>query len=650
MWPCWSDGYATSAPPMTCRWSAPARRWPPAVPVRSATPWSQEVATRLFGAEVTPERVIGETLIRSTPDSTASGEALRSAVHANAVQAHRSFAEFTADPLASWVETTFGLAVEEGTGRLVRRDPDHRHRCRRRAGVVDRGGCRLVRDRASQRAAGGIQRSASRQPAARLRVPPAPVPVQGRHHLRLAWSPRTCDTSPAPTRPASPTTPTRPCCRWAFCRECGQEYLVVAKATRDRQEVFVSRRDNDASGGDRVTGYLYVSSDLPWPDDPLATGRLPESWLITDPATDRVEILDSKRKYLPEKVFLQPDGTLDDGGSGLPAWFVSTPFAFCMRCGVSYEQVRGNDFGKLATLDAEGRSSAMTLLSASIVGNLRKVPEDELPRSARKLLTFVDNRQDASLQAGHFNDFVQVAQLRAALHTATQRRRTRRVDAREPRQRGHRCDEPERAGLRHEPGRQVRCPQGCRTRAPLGRGVPAVRRPSAWLAGDHAQPRADRSAEGRLPRPSRARPPTKSPGPAPTCWTRISAEQREELARILLDELRRVRAVEVDCLQRRGSTGSSAWPAPTSSTRGRLGEDERVVEAGVAIPRPARAGGRRALLAVSGRGAFGKYLRRDAAGLPGPVTTDDATRVIEDLFEVLSRAGVLARTDAADGA
>lgn len=61
----------------------------------------------------------------------------------------------------------------------------------------------------------------------------------------------------------------------------------------------------------------------------------------------------------------------------------------------------------------------MTLLSASIVGNLRKVPEDELPRSARKLLTFVDNRQDASLQAGHFNDFVQVAQLRAALHTAT---------------------------------------------------------------------------------------------------------------------------------------------------------------------------------------------------------------------------------------
>jgi len=86
-----------------------------------------------------------------------------------------------------------------------------------------------------------------------------------------------------------------------------------------------------------------------------------------------------------------------------------------MRCGVSYEQVRGSDFGKPAPLDAEGRSSAMTLLSASIVRSLREVPSDQLPLSARKLLTFVDNRQDASLQAGHFNDFVQVSQLRVAL-------------------------------------------------------------------------------------------------------------------------------------------------------------------------------------------------------------------------------------------
>src|SRR5450830_480713 len=35
--------------------------------------------------------------------------------------------------------------------------------------------------------------------------------------------------------------------------------------------------------------------------------------------------------------------------------------------------------------------------------------------SARKVLSFTDNRQDASLQAGHLNDFVQVVLLRSAL-------------------------------------------------------------------------------------------------------------------------------------------------------------------------------------------------------------------------------------------
>ena len=38
-----------------------------------------------------------------------------------------------------------------------------------------------------------------------------------------------------------------------------------------------------------------------------------------------------------------------------------------------------------------------------------------------KLLTFTDNRQDASLQSGHFNDFIHVSLLRCALHAALQR-------------------------------------------------------------------------------------------------------------------------------------------------------------------------------------------------------------------------------------
>ncbi|MEE3922098.1 hypothetical protein V2I01_38845 [Micromonospora sp. BRA006-A] len=85
---------------------------------------------------------------------------------------------------------------------------------------------------------------------------------------------------------------------------------------------------------------------------------------------------------------------------------------------MSYEQTRGKDFAKLATLDQEGRSSATSLVSASIVRSLMSASPEALDKKARKLLTFVDNRQDASLQAGHFNDFVQITQLRGALYKA----------------------------------------------------------------------------------------------------------------------------------------------------------------------------------------------------------------------------------------
>ena len=122
-------------------------------------------------------------------------------------------------------------------------------------------------------------------------------------------------------------------------------------------------------------------------------------------------------KLLPEPVQVDVTGREAGPGEGTYAAYVPSPFRFCLRCRTSYEQARGNDFAKLAKLSAEGRSSAMSLITASIVRTLRTW-EGDLDDKARKLLAFVDNRQDASLQAGHFNDFVQVTQLRGALYRA----------------------------------------------------------------------------------------------------------------------------------------------------------------------------------------------------------------------------------------
>ena len=36
----------------------------------------------------------------------------------------------------------------------------------------------------------------------------------------------------------------------------------------------------------------------------------------------------------------------------------------------------------------------------------------------RKVMTFVDARQDAALQAGHFNDFIRIGKIRSAIWNA----------------------------------------------------------------------------------------------------------------------------------------------------------------------------------------------------------------------------------------
>ena len=101
-----------------------------------------------------------------------------------------------------------------------------------------------------------------------------------------------------------------------FCRECGQEYLVVSRVTRAGRHAFVPRQDADASGGDSVTGYVYVSEDLPWPIDPVAEGRLPDHWLATS-ESGATSVQPTKVKYLPEEVWVTPDGSITQPGDGL---------------------------------------------------------------------------------------------------------------------------------------------------------------------------------------------------------------------------------------------------------------------------------------------------------------------------------------------
>jgi hypothetical protein len=85
---------------------------------------------------------------------------------------------------------------------------------------------------------------------------------------------------------------------------------------------------------------------------------------------------------------------------------------------VAYTRTQRSERPKLGTLGVDNRSTATTILAVRSLIELQG--DQDLNAEARKLLSFTDNRQDASLQAGHFNDFAQVALLRSALHKATQ--------------------------------------------------------------------------------------------------------------------------------------------------------------------------------------------------------------------------------------
>src|SRR5262249_19662410 len=83
------------------------------------------VASLHFGVEVFPERVIGETLRRATPERSVSDPAfvteLRERISTGRPPV--GYAAFLSDPLSSWIESKFGIRSEGDSGRLIRAEP-----------------------------------------------------------------------------------------------------------------------------------------------------------------------------------------------------------------------------------------------------------------------------------------------------------------------------------------------------------------------------------------------------------------------------------------------------------------------------------------------------------------------------------------------
>ncbi len=375
-----------------------------------------DVATKIFGVNVPPENVIDETLRRAVqvPAPATLGE-LRAAVEAPLPP--EDVTAFTRSPFAAWVENTFGLAEEDG--RLIRRKPitfeqgveqlSHacgleKHSCAVKLQQILALGNKLRNDTGEPLfafrlhqflAAGGTVYATLQRPGQRHLTLEGQHYAPGDHGDRLLYP-------------------------LVFCRECGQEYYMVAwRGDAESGQItprlpYLTAEDDE--GESLRPGYVALNEGGIWSKE--HEDDLPDFWFEHRDSGARLKR--DYRPHVPQLLRVAADGEIVGDGT-VEAWFEPWPFLLCLRCGAAYDRTERNEFKKLSRLSNAGRSTATTVVGSSAIVQLRDDPH--VQAEAQKLLSFTDNRQDASLQSGHFNDFVQVALVRAALYRSLEERK-----------------------------------------------------------------------------------------------------------------------------------------------------------------------------------------------------------------------------------
>ncbi|MCB5263165.1 MAG: DEAD/DEAH box helicase [Candidatus Cloacimonetes bacterium] len=373
------------------------------------------VASLLFGSPVFPENIIAESLQRVTVEydfqQSEYATALQQSIKDTLSMSEISFEQIQINHLASWIETTFGLGTEQDTGRLIRSTP--KSISGENGGAfelslltgLDIATCTegiqhiLMLGYQSLNPANGFPVFAFRlhQFISRGDTVYASLDEPEIKHLTIQRQLYVPGSNKS--KILLPLT---------FCRHCGQEFYTVLRSLDEEQDLprYYPRELNDLLVDEnQEAGFLF--DPLSNTDEQIVE-EFPTEW-----KDQNGKVLSNRKAYLPKPVLVAPNGL--ESKIGRRFLYLSAPFRYCPACGVSFAPNQRSDFAKLSALGTEGRSTATTILSLSAVRHLRKM---DVADKAKKLLSFTDNRQDASLQAGHFNDFIQVGIMRGALYRA----------------------------------------------------------------------------------------------------------------------------------------------------------------------------------------------------------------------------------------
>lgn len=609
------------------------------------------VATQLFGATVRPDEVIMETLQRTTPDRDDQDEQFVAELKNRLIEIQngepfaRDYARFVTDPLAIWIESTLGVKAKDG--RLVR--------CQPQSITGEEGAAKKLSDLT------GIEQSdceAAIMQALLAGYECEKNPTTGfaPFAFRLHQFISRGDTVYATLEDESSRHLTiygqqyKPGSRdhvllpLVFCRECGQEYYGVRRIynKQNRPDHFTPRQLNDQlSDQDSEAGFLYFSTDRPFPTDEeqiINENRVPDDWIEARKGQWRIR--KDRQGELPRTILLGTDGV--ESPDGMHLSYLAAPFRFCLCCGVAYGMRQRDDFAKLSSLGSEGRSTATTITSLSAIRSLRR---SSLPQHARKLLSFTDNRQDASLQAGHFNDFIETTLLRSALYQAVRNagdtgisydELTGKVfDALELPRKLYAKNPDEKFQHIKDTDRALREVIGYRLYRDLERGwrITMPNLEQCGLLRMEYQSLDELCAE------------ESEWANCHPALTTATPEVRHQITKVLLDFMRRELTIHVTYLDSREQERIKQQSNQRLIAPWAIDENEKLEYAGILFARSRKPGDPAENTYLSARGGFGQHLRRTTTfdDLHNRLDLSDTETIIADLLHVLAGAGLVTK-------
>jgi len=375
------------------------------------------VATTFFGSPFSENQIVTETIIRSLSTSEISKRELQQSLNQRPTVVNEDFIRSNAT--IQWIEQKIALTENEGI--IVRNKPKTLEQISEElsqdAGISKGEAQKMIDQALDWLSIYNVSKTDSSKPILPFKLHQF-IAQTGSVYITLDNKENRTITLEPGSYITVDENRKKPIFPIVFSRESGAEFICVTKSATDQQLIprefsdWTASEDEQMDGTER--GYLLTDTSVWNPSEDME--NLPEAWLKR---TNSGAITGFERKVLkraPQKIWYDEFGHYSDqpGFFTNEGWFMPYKLLFDPTSGSFYD-TKTNDGTKLTRLGSEGRSTATTTLTFAILKQLALSGYDS---KKQKVLSFTDNRQDAALQAGHFNDFIDTVKIRSAIYHA----------------------------------------------------------------------------------------------------------------------------------------------------------------------------------------------------------------------------------------